>query len=201
MKTFNTLQELWDYCSYCPICKNDHRNMIVSVGPDNVFSLVDLSKDKNFIHLHCRYRNKSNTYGVNYNIDCQDNTFDVSVADLQITNQDNRLPPIKVKRAYFYFYIQSTCTNCGILPGASAVYSSDLELDMLNNKVVNIALERESYTLFDGVAPMRIGIYHDSGLIKITPDLQGTIELPMMQLDLSDQAKVIQKIKTLTMFI
>lgn len=203
MKAFNTLQELWDYCSYCPICQKSGRDMIISVGPDDVFSLIDFSKDDNFMHLHCRYTNKNNSYAVNYNIDCRDNTFNVSVADLQMMMPDTRLSPIKVKRAYFYFYMQSKCYDCM----AAYTYSSDLELDMLNNNVSNIGLERESIYLLKVDDQWHISLFYETDIMHVSKyvgvdiiEEVNPIRLPLMKLDWSDQAKVVERIRTLSLF-
>ncbi len=83
MKTFNNVQELWDYCSFCPICTRNCREVIVSVGPDGVFILISSQKKDNNLYLQCTYKNKRNIYNVDYNINCLDNTFQVEVPKVQ----------------------------------------------------------------------------------------------------------------------
>lgn len=44
MKKFNNLEELWNYCSFCPICQNNSREMEVSV-----VEFEDIIKEYSFI--------------------------------------------------------------------------------------------------------------------------------------------------------
>jgi hypothetical protein len=141
-------------------------------------------------------------------IDCLTNSFDITVSEESIVGQfsTGKPDPDKAKRAYFYFYIQGICQTCK----SSAVYGKDLELDMLSKKVVDIGLESESYFLLKEKDKMHLSLMHDRNVMlasrcysdetKVVIEDGKSIELPLINLDLTDQAKVVNKIKTLILF-
>lgn len=205
MKIFNSMQELWDYCSFCPICRQE-REITVSVGPDEVFELNSFVKQGSTLELHCTFRKKQNDYYIDYKIDCESNSFDVQVTDILEKMPETKLTPDKASRAYFFFYIQSNCQQCD----CSNVHGKDLELDLLEKKIFNIGLERESYWLLSETDKYHISILHDSNVMKVTRcygideldfrEDDKPINLPIVNLDLSNQQKVVSKIKTLILF-
>lgn len=180
--------------------------MLVSVGPDAVFSLNSFSKQDSVLELQCEYDKKSNIYSVEYKIDCNTNHFDVKVTNVRENMPETRLPEAKVTRAYFYFYIQSNCQGCD----CSTAHGADLELDILDKKISNIQLERESFWLLNEADKYHISILHDSNVMKVTRcygidefdfrEDDKAISLPIVNLDLSNQQKVVSKIKTLILF-
>jgi hypothetical protein len=205
MKIFNSIQELWDYCSFCPVCQNT-REMSVSVGPDDVFTLDSFSKRDSILELQCQFHKKQNIYYVSYKIDCNTNSFDVQVTNVLEKMPETKMPPDKVKKAYFFFYIQSNCQYCD----CSTAHGKDLELDMLEKKVYNIGLERESHWLLNETDKFHISVIHDRDVMLVTRcygidefDFREdgkSITLPLVKLDLSNQHKVVNKIKTLILF-
>jgi hypothetical protein len=208
MKSFNTVQELWDHCSFCPICQEDCRDVLISVGPDAVFQILDSEKDDSFLDMSCTFTNKKNVYSVQYKINCQDNTFTVDVTDVQLLTAAAQLPNKKVEEAYFYFYLQSSCPKCQ----CAVTYGSDLELDILDRKITNIELEREGFYLLKEIDKFHITTIYDRNIILVSR-CQGiedgdlgfeeddkTITLPMVKLDFTNQAKIVNKIKTLILF-
>lgn len=201
MKIFNTIQELWDYCLFCPICKTDCRQAEVKVGPSAVFSLSFASKEVDSLQLWCSYENQRHKYNVQYDINCLDNSFKIEVTERQPT--DPPLWPskadIKNIKPYFYFYVQGDCRQCH----ASSAHGADLELSILDRTVSNIKLDRESIYLASGY---HVSMLHDSNSMlvsKSSSDSENdhqTIKLPLVKLDLTDQDKVMNKIKTLILF-
>lgn len=191
-KVFNNIQELWDYCSCCPICQQE-RKIEVSVGPDDYFRLFGFTKQKSSLELRCQFRKKRD---ILYKIDCNTNSFDVNT----IKHISNALiPPNNLEEANFYFYIQSWCLQCD----CSSVFSDDLELDFLNKKVFNIGLERENFHI--DLNKWRICLYYKKNIMQVVRynavhSYLETISLPLVKLDWSNQLNIINKIKILILF-
>lgn len=207
MKTFNSVQELWDYCLFCPICMRNCREVVVSVGPDGVFILISSQKKDNNLYLQCTYKNKRNIYNVDYNINCLDNTFHVEVPKVQELAPGEVANPIRVKQAYFFFFVEGLCHECH----CTSAHGLDLELDIVDKKISNIGLERESFYLLEGKDKFHVTPIHDRNVMLVSrcyvddeeigfSESDKTIELPLVKLDLSDQAKATNKIKTLILF-
>lgn len=206
MKNFNTLQELWDYCLYCPVCQRNCRQIHISVGPDHIFILVDFDKVNSILHLQCT--SKTNySYLVRYKIDCQNNTF-----NSEITNSVF-LSSAHIKPEHFFFFLEGICNECN----CSSVHSFDLDLDIDSKKFNDIGLEMENFCLLKAPDKFRINIIYDllqdemlvSKIITTENDPQAemewieghnSIELPVIKLDFSDQVKLSNKIKTLILF-
>lgn len=205
MKLFNTIQELWDYCKFCPICTRNCREVIVSVGPER-FILVDHLKVDNDLVLHCTYKGKREVYAVEYKFNCQDNTFQISTPSIIELGPNIIANPGKVKEAYFYFYMEGVCYDCN----NTSVSSVDLELDRSNNCIQDIGLERENFYLFDTEDSYHITTIHDRNIMLVSrchfdetggfSEYGKPVELPLVKLDLTDQLKTASKIKTLILF-
>ncbi len=207
MKTFSNVQELWDYCSLCPICMRSCREVVVSVGPDAVFILVNSKKKDNNLYLQCTYKNKRSIYSVDYNINCLDNSFTVEVPQVQELPPGEIANPKRVKQAYFFFFVEGLCNECN----CATAHSLDLELDIVDRRISNIGLERESFYLLEGKDKFHVTPIHDRNVMLVSrcfvddeeigfSESDKTIELPMVKLDLSDQEKATNKIKTLILF-
>lgn len=206
MKLFNTIQELWDYCVYCPICTRNCRKVVISVGPDNSFVLVSHQKEDNKLVLQCTYKRKRQVYSVDYNINCLDNTF--SIGEPRVVDLANEVvaKPERVKEAYFFFFIEGICGECT----CTSAHSLDLELDLAEKTISNIGLERESFYLFETEDKFHLAPIHDRNVMLVSrcyfdekmgfTESDKPLELPIVKLDLSNQAKVANKIKTLILF-
>jgi hypothetical protein len=203
MKILNTLQELWSHCLFCPICRDVIREVSVSVGPDDAFTIKKWEKENHILHLHCTFKAKKQKYKTVYHINCLDNSFTVDISEPVRTTEraDGASAP------YFFFYIFSDCKKCN----NTHTNSSDLELDLLNKKVTNIGLEREGIYLLSEKDKYHLTICHDSNEIELSKmfhdDALGTlvddnnvISLPLIEFDYSNVKKVINKIKTLLVF-
>jgi hypothetical protein len=208
MKAFNNIQELWDYCSYCPICQKDCCRTDVSVGPDACFNLTSFKKDDVFLDMQCVFKNYHNAYSVEYKVNCLDNTFDVSVDNVQPLLEVEEKPYRKIEEAYFYFYIQSYCDECDNV----FIFSADIELDIVDKKVSDLQLERESLYLLKGEDKFHLTLIHDRNVMLVSRCFDSTdnmlawgedekiMELPLIRFDLSDQKNVVQRLKTLILF-
>lgn len=179
----------------------------MSVGPDPVFILVSSQKKDNNLYLQCTYKNKRSVYTVEYNINCTDNSFVVDVPNVVELPLGETAKPQKVKEAYFFFFVEGLCRECN----CTSSHSMDLELDIVDRKISNIGLERESYYLLEGKDKFHVTPIHDRNVMLVSrcyvddeeigfSESDKTIELPLVKLDLSDQAKATNKIKTLILF-
>lgn len=208
MKLFNSIQELWDYCLFCPICQRNCREIVVSVGPDSAFILVTADKKEDgALYLQCTYKNKRHIYSVDYNVNCLDNTFTVDVPKVQELPLGEIANPKKAKRAYFFFFMEGLCRDCN----CTSAHGLDLEFDIVDKKISNIGLERESFYLLEGKDKFHVSPIHDRNVMLVSrcyvddeeigfSESDKTIELPLVKLDLTDQLKVTNKIKTLILF-
>ena len=205
MKLFNTVQELWSYCAFCPLCQDVCRDIIVDVAMDSDRNLrTSYEKKDQFLHIKCEQSSKSRSrstkrsYSVisQYVIDCMQNTFTVQF-----------LPDTPVNA---YCYIQSMCEECAY----TFVYGSDMELHANSQKVLNIGLDREHIELSDETHRYNLNFYYSNdvppgiGLFvereeidcEYDKDRDRGIKLPLMTLDFSVPKKVIDKLKTLILF-
>lgn len=203
MRLFNTVQELWSYCAFCPLCQEICREPLVDVAIDSDGNIhTTYEKKDQFLYITCEKRlwKRSKTYQTvcKYVIDCVNNTF--TVQSLPDTPQEASC------------YIQSLCDQCR----CSFVYGSDMELRMPSQTVSNIGLDREHFELTDDKDRYNINYYYGYNnppgqvmYIEREPidceydkdaDRELGIRLPIMELDFSDQKKIINKLKTLILF-
>lgn len=202
MKILNTVQQLWSYCLFCPTCQDITRTIHVSVGPDEAFKLQSFEKNNHILHLDCLFHAKNQKYKATYEINCLDNSFSCHIEEpISAKSSVN-----KASTPYFYFYIQGDCKECN----DTYVSSKDLELDLLNKKIENIALEREGIYLRGKDSHYHLTMSYDEREMLITRchDEDGLMiedggkpfHLPIIEFDFSKPKKVINKIKTILLF-
>jgi hypothetical protein len=194
MKILNSVQELWSYCLYCPICKDVCRDVSVSVGPDDQFQVVFSDKDNHILSVQCLYKNKDKKVHVTYLIDCLKNTFEIEGGDESLA------------KTYCYFYIQSDCRRCD----ATHTNGTDLELNLEDKQVYNIGIEREGIYLLNTKDKYHITMSYDNNTMLVSKcfqDDEGMIiddnkvaRLPLVKIDFSKPRKAANRIKTLLVF-
>jgi len=190
-KPLETVQKLWSYCLYCPICDDTSREIVVSAGPEDFFKLVFFKKEDHILNIQCVYKKK---FVVTYNVDCLNNTFKVCGND---PNSD---------KIYCYFNMQSVCRQCN----ASHTTSSDLELNWTNNSIYRIGVEREGVYLLSTKDKYHISMVYENSTMLISKcfkDEDGQIIddnriciLPLVDLDFSEPRKTAHRIKTMLVF-
>jgi len=191
MKILNTVQELWSYCLYCPICKDVCRDILVSVGPDDKYQVVFHEKEDHILSIQCLYNKK---ISVTYNVDCLKNTFEIEGGNSSL------------HQSYCYFYIQSDCRRCN----ATHTNGTDLELNLEEKKVYNIGVEREGVYLLSTKDKYHLTLQYDNNTMLVSKcfeDDDGMIlddnrvcNLPIVNLDFSKPRKAAHRIKTLLVF-
>lgn len=190
-KILKSVQELWSYCLYCPVCDDVCREMSVSTGPDDKLKLIFFDKDGDILNIQCIYNRK---FVITYNIDCLNNTFQIQGSE---PNLDKK---------YCYFYIQSVCKRCD----KTYACGSDLELNLKNKNINNIGVDREGVYLLSSKDKYHVTLfYNDSTMLvsKCFKEEDGTIiddgrpcTLPMINLDFSKPRKTARRIKTMLVF-
>ena len=207
MKILNTLQDLWQYSLFCPICQEMSRNVTVTVGPDFVFELESFAKIDNNLQLICTFkRSRKIKYKVEYNINTLTNQFEVQVTDIPTDDNEDTTEMAKAGRAYFYFYVHGDCPKCN----ASHCNSSDIELNMTKKLITNIGIERAGTYLLNHKDKYHITTAYDSDIMMISKcstndagellEDDKIFECPIVNFDFSKPERVIEKIKTLMIF-
>lgn len=202
MKILNTLQELWSYCLFCPICQDLTREVSVDVGPDDAFTITSFEKDNHILRLDCTFRAKKQKYKTVYYINCLDNSFTVDISEPvhSTEREDGASSP------HFFFYLFSDCKRCN----AAHTNSSDLELDLLNKRIYNIGVEREGIYLLSKSLNYHITLDHSQNDMSICKcfisddevllDDNKLFNFSIIDFDYSNPKKVFNKIKTLLVF-
>lgn len=195
MKLFNSLHELWQYCLFCPICRDFVRDPLIQVGFDDDFKLLSFNKSKNDLVLNTTYSHKKNIAKITFIINCKNNSFIIDIKQLDKLNY-----PI-IASPYFFFYIQASCGKCN----ASNAYGSDIEFNYTSNEIYNTNLDGE-VVVYD---KYHIQYEYQDNLMYISPiidelhngvDLGKPISLPIINFDFSDLDKLLLKIKTILIF-
>lgn len=192
-KTFKTLQELWSYCLWCPVCLDICREVDVSVGPDD-FEVVSFEKENEFLTIRAKYKKDKKSIPITHIINCVSNVFSIDCASPELRN------------FYWYFYVQSDCRKCN----NTYTNSTDLELDTKNKKICDIGVEREGIYLLSTKDKYHVTMSHDTNRMlvsKCSEDKDGMIvdnikvcTLPIVDIDFSKPRKAANKIKTLIVF-
>ena len=206
MRAFETLQQLWDYCLFCPLCKENSRGISIRVGPDDRFSLLSVTpyqKTDLQLRLHCQYRSVHTEEPIilTYVIDCQSNAFELEIGDIHGNIQQALAD--QARRAYFYYYLNANCTKCN----NAVADTTDVEFDPDRKVVYNLQIEREGYYLASEREQYHITLSHDRNVVMVSRFIEGAqpldtraIELPFFEPNVSDISKAICRIKTLLLF-
>jgi hypothetical protein len=210
MRIFNTVQELWSHCLFCPLCQVPSRTITLQVGPDDQFTLdgnIPYHRIGSDLLIYSSFQidrqdpdyvkgNIATTHIIN----CVDNTFELQVSDT------NPLLAEKAKKSYFYFYVYANCSLCD----NSYVNSTDIEFDPEKKIVYNLQMDREGYYLLSEEDSYHVTTSHDRHVVMVSRvevpetgvriDNEKVLELPFFNLDVSNLSKAINKIKTLILF-
>lgn len=206
-KKFKTVQELWNYCLYCPICQQSSRTLNLTIGPDDDFKLSEYHKVGSELKLICGYRHdkrcrrkKPTSYTAIFNINCNTNLCSIEASGIEPKILD------KIKESYFFFNIDSNCNLCD----KTYLSTTDLELGIDNKTIYNIQIDRESAYLLAEKDKYHITLSYNASITwvsKISLDANGKvidddriIELPLIDLDFSQPIKAANKIKTVILF-
>lgn len=203
MRPITTIQELWSYCLFCPICRDITREISIQGGPPEVTQIKSYRKVDHFLEIDCFVTVSKKQYGITYYLDCLRNTFTQTIKEIGI--QD---PPInRASSANFYIYFLADCRVCN----STHTNSQDIELDILKKKVSNIGVSLEGVYLLKQKDKYHLTIQHKDQKILVSrmiedPDSGELIDdnkvvsFPLTHLDFSKPKKLINRIKTLLVF-
>lgn len=189
----------------CPLCQNTERDIILTVGPDVNFGITSYDKIETQLKIVCNYRRtefeKSGLHTATFLIDCAQNTFQVEAAGSETEIVE------AAQQAYFFIYLHANCERCF----ESYLNSADLEFDAEKKSISNIQMDREGIYIAHEKDKFHISMSHDRNVMSVSRvyyhaeldteiDDENIIDLPLVNLDLSNPEKVISKIKTLILF-
>ena len=203
MRILASIQELWNYCDYCPVCKENNGQLILTMGPDECITLVKHNKTENNLELNCILNVSTNQYTIDFDIDCNNNTFSFDLSKPKPTS--NAI--IEASKPGITLCIQKICQKCNYY----YVNGSDIELNILTKNAEEIGIERESAYLIHENDQYHITVSYDSQTLFASKFyiMNGNIiddatpfEYPTsnIEIDFNDAKKVIRKIKTLQTF-
>lgn len=200
MKNFNSLQELWSYSLYCPVCKNMDRRIDLTVGKDDWFRLVEFRKINQILTIIME-RPQERHIRTKVEIDC-------------VTNKDSRYTydtsgkPVKEYPTFMTISTFSTCDGCG-----SITNSEDFIVNFITNRIhLPLNLENEIIVLNDKKINDKlytVNFLHLEESVEIsifdkpidqTQVLRRPLLVPMFDLDLSSLDKALKRIKTIVLF-
>lgn len=201
MKTFNNLQELWDYCAFCPVCQESCRKVQPQIGPTN-YSVQSIEKLGNILEIKTSIRFRGGKFAVDFNIDCMSNTVQSTIT---AHPDDGDEPPQGANRAFTFLRLSSDCEKCG------CTHSNSGEMEIpFNGTISSVSLDREGLYLlelddkfhltliYDRRAMLVSRCYMEPGSMAI--DDNKVLELPLVRFDFTNMDKVVNKIKTLILF-
>ncbi len=148
MKTFNSLKDLYNYFSYCPVCKRDDRNVIMSVGPAKSHDLISYELTDQDLIIYSTYKEKNVVqYRVNYKINLLDCSHQIDVLDMvepppimdihaSFEEEEKSYQISWVKKSYFRFKFQTVC-YC-----KKTILTSNY-IELVSNKPLELSLIKE----------------------------------------------------------
>lgn len=203
MKIFNTLQKLWSYDLYCPICGDICREISVVCGPDGIWKTLQTTKLDNVLKLETELTHKKEKCNVSFFIDCVTNKFEYYIS----TDCEAFCYAEKAKNSDLFFHLESDCKRCL----GSWTISNDVNLNFSTKMVENFSLEGEevwfddkfiiNYNYMKNVMTIDkviqkkklSGDFIDSSMGKPLP-------LPIVEFDFKNKKKTLNKIKTMLVF-
>lgn len=202
MKSFNSLQELWDYCAFCPVCQESCRKVQPQVGPTN-YEVQSIEKLDNILEIKTSIRFRGTKYSVDFHIDCMSNTVQSTINSHP---DDGDEPPKGADRAFTYLRLSSDCGKCG----CTHSNSSEMEMPLINGVLSPTAVDREGLYLLDQSDKYHITLIYDRKVMLVSKcylesdsipvDDNRVLELPLVQFDFTNMDRVVNKIKTLILF-
>jgi len=180
MKTFKTLQELWSYFLYCPLCPHVERVIDISGGPAETFKVLSFKKKDHLLYLNC---NKGGKYIIN----CLDNSIRSDIGQYII--------PVFPNLPFFFLNITGFCKKCN----ATFAYSGNLVIDPIAKLITNIRIEYQDIYIANDY---NITYNYDYDTMNIFKSINGgkPCSLPLVEFDFFDIETVIKKLKAYILF-
>ena len=195
-----TLQQLIDYCAICPVC-NKKRYIDITFGPDIIASVKNFEFGTTLTILIVAQL-KLPKYQLSFNINTQNNIFKADIPQSTTENWEYDKVIDISSRPQFYFHFYASCKECG----QSAINTKDIFIDFMTKTTSNFGVETESRILHDDDMIFHLSYDWENSEINIWRYKDGEEEatgyrpnfsIPIIDLDFSNQEKLITKLKTL----
>jgi hypothetical protein len=178
---FNTLQELWSYSLYCPICKDVCRDIYISADTTQGYQESE------------KYEKQDHTLKITIlktsiiKINCLTNKYEC----------ESGSTPNSI-------FIDSSCNKCEY----STANSCELCFNTSNNEVSNIAIDSSCFIVNYKKEEFLINPHYTRNVLIIDdlskqsfPQFEFPLfEFPLFDIDLSNKKKLIHKLKTILTF-
>lgn len=175
----------------------------ISMGPEVVTELLSYEKVDEVLSLHCDLWIKQVAYTVKFELNCLDNSLKTSF----LSERKSEKKIVESAKPYFYMQLSSDCKKCG---GISHSGTSPIELDINHGKLLNIGLEHESIYFLQPKDKYHVTFEYKKNMMYITRcvlepdgsilDENSIFKFPIINLDLTNQEKCVNKIKTILIF-
>lgn len=190
MKIFNTFQELWAQCLFCPVCQDVCRAITINSDLPGVV-IENWSKKEQIVSISVIMTISSlklKNHKAQYEIDGINNSF--------TTSFQGKSPELS-------FQIVSVCEKCL----TTFTVSSSCILDVHSGKIYNIGIDKDNAILSDGKHNYSITLLYYSGKMLISKHKidelvseHDTSDFPLVKLDFSHPNIALNKIKTMLLF-
>ncbi len=203
MKNFETINKLWDYLSKCQIC-DTNRSIDLTVSLDENFQIHLYSssffKKKNVLEIKFQSHIEGVIYHSTWLIDCNTNKFGFNSTSAEM-KQTSSLPSSDYLNLYFYLY--ADCDQCG-----SCANTLDLSISKEEYLTIcNIGIERETffiekndtqcYCLVADHLENKMYASNVEMMKRVVKKRSREITIPLLDLDFSNQQKILNKINTI----
>lgn len=210
MKSLNSIQDVWDYCLSCPLCYSK-RSVSITVNTDYL-TLVKYEKDNNKLTIHKMYGKEEKESSIL--IDCTTNSVisqNIYHAPLSkndnIDIRDSSTKMTEVVHDRLFFSIHGFCQSCH----RTQINGNDIIVDLTNNRIIyDNSIQKENFYLSHMEDKFHISLlyYNDSIVVsRYNTDQYGSFITvgsifygKMIECDITNQQKLINKLKTLLIF-
>lgn len=194
MKILNSIQDLWNYCNFCPYCKEYCREVKVTIGPEYAISTISFSYSNFSLRLYC-VLSGLDQIRFKFDINCIDNTFDYT--GLIHDSSYDHVYVHDIQQYGVYFYMQGHCSKCR----KASSFSKEMKFNYQENKIDNIGLEYDTIRYEYENSQYYLEVAYLEGITYIGLNHSNKyIKFPFIDFDFSDLEKLTFKIKTLILF-
>ncbi len=195
MKLFDNIQNVWEYCNKCPICQSNCKASIVVYA--DYLKMIGYEKEGNALHIHLVYDQTKRK--VSISIDC--NTHIILAQDIY----DEKFEELYEDRLFLTFH--GSCDQCKRFQ----INSNEILIDLMKNYIdSDNSIQRESFYLSCMEDNFHVSLlYYNSTMIvsRYIENKSGEFITTgnvfygkMVNCDLVNQSKIINKLKTLLIF-
>lgn len=223
MKTFNSLNQLFDYSIHCPICKHD-RKLEITIGPSS-FTYKNMFYKNDVLVIESKFRYSSDNkidldldndvysamttillpINVTHIINCITNEYRFEIKKTKFVTDINAIGEAIVEEN-FWFGFYSGCPE----PCDCGVNSTDIEANGVTGKFENVGVEQESIQLIKTKDMFHVSLHPKDNEIQVTKlirdekgdllDNSNVIRLPLANIDFSNEERAVEKIKMMIVF-